>query len=62
MELVGFFQRFKLLYVRREANNVAHLCAREALSLDMDVLNFDVSPGFLLRLFSQNVFHLINKV
>jgi hypothetical protein len=46
-ELVGFFQGFKLLYVRREANCVAHLCAREALSLDLDVLNFDVSPGFL---------------
>jgi hypothetical protein len=46
-EIVGFFQGFKLLYVRREANNVAHLCAREALSLVLNVLNFDVSPGFL---------------
>jgi hypothetical protein len=46
-EMEGFFQGFKLLYTRREANSVAHLCAREAISLNMDVLNFDVSPAFL---------------
>jgi hypothetical protein len=34
-ELVEFFQGFKLLYARKETNYVAHLCAREALSLDM---------------------------
>jgi ribonuclease HI len=46
-EMAVGFQGFKLLYAKRESNHVAHLCAREALSLNSVVLNFDVIPGFL---------------
>jgi hypothetical protein len=46
-DMEGSFQGSKLLYTSRDANSVAHLCAREAISLNMDVLNFHVSPGFL---------------
>jgi hypothetical protein len=44
-EPAQFFQGFKLLYVRREANHVAHLYAKEAVSLNFVV--FYVSPDFL---------------
>lgn len=46
-EIVEGLQCFKLLYAKGESNQAAHLCAREALSLNNVVLNFDVSPGFL---------------
>jgi ribonuclease HI len=45
-EVVGSFQGFNLLFARREANSVAHLCAREALSLNFVALNFDVTMVF----------------
>jgi ribonuclease HI len=41
-------QAFKLLYLNRTTNFAAHVCAREALSID-SFLCFDVTPGFLLR-------------
>lgn len=40
------FQVFKLLYIGREANSAAHVCAREALSIDSPRC-FDIIPGFL---------------
>jgi hypothetical protein len=53
------FQGFKLLYIRREANLVTHLCARKAISLNMDVLNFDVSPAFLTEVVQSELVSLV---
>jgi hypothetical protein len=47
MEMEGCFQGFNLPFARREANLVAHLCTREALSLNSVALNFDVIADFL---------------
>lgn len=41
------FQGFSLTYVRREANVVAHQCARHALSV-ANFCNLDATPDFLM--------------
>ena len=45
-ELSSSFQEVKLLFLGRDANKAAHLCAKEALSV-LDFVRFDVIPGFL---------------
>ena len=47
--LVRFFQGVQLRYVSRSANRVAHSAAKEALSSEF-VINFTVTPGFLMDL------------
>jgi hypothetical protein len=42
-----FFQGFNLVFVHREANKVAHICALHSLSQDAPLSSFDVCPGFL---------------
>jgi ribonuclease HI len=45
--LLSNFQGFSISFVKREANKVAHACARAALSLDVYVVSYDTIPGFL---------------
>lgn len=45
-EFCSNFQEVKLLFLGRDANKVAHRCAKEALSV-LDFVRFDVIPGFL---------------
>lgn len=42
------FQGFSMQHVNREANGVAHVCAREALNIEDDMLVFDVASAFLI--------------
>ena len=42
-QLCSVFQGFEFLFVRREANRAAHVCARHALSSSITELCFDVS-------------------
>jgi hypothetical protein len=41
------FQGFKLVFVHREANKAAHVCARHSLSLSAPSSSFDMCSGFL---------------
>ena len=48
--LVSSFQGFSLVFARRECNKAAHVCAREALSINNLNTVYDVTPGFLVDL------------
>lgn len=50
------FQEVKLLHVGRDANNAAHKCAKEALSV-VNFIRFDVIPGFLTDLIQSDCKH-----
>lgn len=43
-----FLQGFKMQYVSRQANGVAHTSAREALSMEAFSFDFNVIPVFLI--------------
>jgi ribonuclease HI len=50
------FQEVKFLYIGRDANKVAHRCAKEALSV-VGSVRFDVMPGFLADVFQSDCNH-----
>jgi hypothetical protein len=45
--LLSNFHGFSISFVKREANKVAHACARAALSLDVSIVSYDTIPGLL---------------
>ena len=47
------FQGFKFIYIRRNANFVAHLCVKEALKLDVLTISFLVTPRYITWFQSQ---------
>lgn len=51
------FQGFDLVFVHREANSVAHQCARHSLSLH-NSCTMDVIPEFLIESVQSEMFHL----
>jgi hypothetical protein len=44
---LSIFQGFDLKFAGRGANVAAHTCARQAISLDVPHVTFDVVPDFL---------------
>ena len=55
------FQGFRLNYVSREANNVAHWCARESLASTSSVISFNVFHASLIALVQSDVNRLMIK-
>ncbi|KAM3351906.1 hypothetical protein ACQJBY_023652 [Aegilops geniculata] len=49
------FQGLRINYVRREANEVAHWCARESLASASNVISFDAFPASLIALVQSDV-------
>lgn len=49
------FQGFDIVYSRRDANVVAHRCAKEGLSTSLNVISSDVIPDFLVALVQSDV-------
>jgi hypothetical protein len=45
-DMCQLFQEVRLLYIGRDANNAAHRCGKEALSI-VNFVCFDVILGFL---------------
>jgi ribonuclease HI len=54
--LCSSFQEVKLLFLGRDANKAAHMCAKEALSV-VDFVRFDVIPGFLADVIQSDCNH-----
>ena len=54
-EVVNSFQGFKLLYVSREANGVAHLVSKEALNFGHCIMNYNVITAFLVWVVQANM-------
>ena len=50
------FQGFKFIYIRRNANFVAHLCVKEALKLDVLAISFLVTPTYLIETIQSQLF------
>ncbi|XBI43096.1 hypothetical protein VPH35_107913 [Triticum aestivum] len=55
------FQGLRFNYVRREANEVAHWCARESLASTSTVIFFDVFPASLIALVQSDVNRLSKR-
>ena len=55
-KLCASFQEVKLLFISRNANKVAHRCAKEALPV-LDSFRFDVIPGFLADIIQSECNH-----
>ncbi|XP_073355417.1 uncharacterized protein [Aegilops tauschii subsp. strangulata] len=55
------FQGLRVNYVRREANEAAHWCARESLASASNVISFDVFPASLIALVQSDVNCLSNE-
>jgi ribonuclease HI len=53
-ELSGLFQSFKLLFVGRQANEAAHLCARKATSIRRRCLWINYNPPFLANVLAKD--------
>lgn len=49
-QLISSLQSFKFVFLRREANKVAHVCAKHSLSLAFAVVSFELIPEFLNKL------------
>lgn len=49
------FQGYDIIYTRRDANVVAHHCAKEGISSSLSVISFDVIPEFLVALVQSDV-------
>jgi hypothetical protein len=56
MGLFSSFQEVELLFLGRDANKVAHPCAKEALSV-VDFVRFDVIPGYLADVIQSDCNH-----
>ena len=50
------FLRFKFIYIRWNANFVAHLCVKEALKLDVLAIFFLVRPTYLIKTIQSQLF------
>ena len=50
------FQGFKFIYIRSNANFVAHLCVKEAVKLDVLAISFLVTPTYLIETIQSQLF------
>ncbi|KAF7075575.1 hypothetical protein CFC21_080339 [Triticum aestivum] len=63
-DIKSYLQNFQGLcvnYVRREANEAAHSCARESLASVSNVISFDVFPASLIAIVQSDVNRLSNE-
>ena len=51
-----FFQGFEFRWTGREANGVAHRCAKEALVVETSSISFSVIPEFLIDVVQSDLF------
>lgn len=55
------FQGFDIVHTRRDANAVAHRCAKEGINSSLSVMSLDVIPDFLVALLQSDVNRLMIK-